>query len=99
MNSMWFSSPGRALLAFRGVVVGAVTVALADAAVLAVNQDLGLVASGSVASRIDGLLLGAVDRGGPLVALNLHSPPVRVRHDVDVLAHFRGLLMNGFGGS
>jgi hypothetical protein len=62
--------------------VAAVGVALADLAVLAVDQQLGLLVARDLAAGVDCLALGVVDGRQPSVARAADAPLVPRRNDV-----------------
>jgi hypothetical protein len=75
------------VLALRGIRIVSVRVALADAAVLAVDQQLRVLVAGDLATGLDRLALGVMHRGQSLVAFAADGPFVAGRDDVLVLSY------------
>jgi hypothetical protein len=67
----------------------AVRVTLADSSVLPVDEQLGVLVAGDLASRVDGLALRFVDRRQSLVAFASDAPSISGRDDMLVLAQLR----------
>lgn len=76
-------------LAFRGVGIFAVSVALADATVGSVDEHFRALIAGNVTRLGDRGLLRRVDGRCPLIASALHGPTVFVRDNMLIfLRHF-----------
>jgi hypothetical protein len=77
------------VLALRRIRVATVGVAIADAAIGAVNEEFGTLMAGDRASLVDGGRLGVVNRRGALSTGAADSPAAFMRYNVLIsLRHF-----------